>query len=250
MYYIVALCYLRRSLQMPESASDFEAVDKSINIKKPVRSAARGEIQRARSSAAKAALIAAARQSFAEAGYHATGINGLAAMASMTSGALYHHFSSKEELFEAVFMQVSEELFGAASRPAVSIEGQTWRQLIVTLETYLRLVSTCSETQQVLLTDGPSVLGWRRWRELQSEYVLQGIAQALSRLMAEGVISRSDSDALANILFASLNDAALTIAHAADREAVRDSVLKTLLTFVDGLRSDARAGERQLEFEA
>lgn len=225
---------------MRERASDFEAVDKPISTEKPIRPVSRGGIQRARSAAAKAALIAAARQSFAEAGYHATGINGLAAMASMTSGALYHHFASKEELFEAVFMQVSEELFGAAARRAVSMQEQTWHQLIVTLETYLQLVSTCGESQQVLLIDGPSVLGWQRWRELQSRYVLQGIAHALSLLMAEGVISKYDADALANILFASLNDAALTIAHAADREAVRHSVLKTLLAFVEGLRGHVR----------
>jgi AcrR family transcriptional regulator len=52
-----------------------------------------------------------ARQSFAELGYGVTTNRYLAKKAGVTSGALYHYFDSKIEIYTAVYAQVTETVF-------------------------------------------------------------------------------------------------------------------------------------------
>src|SRR5919197_343150 len=69
----------------------------------PTRTKTKRRTQAERSEATVAQLIAAARQLFALDGYNATLLDDVVERAGVTKGALYHHFSSKADLFEAVF---------------------------------------------------------------------------------------------------------------------------------------------------
>jgi AcrR family transcriptional regulator len=65
-------------------------------------------------------ILAAARECFAEAGYVAASTHMVAARVGLTTGALYHHFGSKRELYLAVFEEVEEVIydrFRAAADP-------------------------------------------------------------------------------------------------------------------------------------
>src|SRR5581483_3631597 len=53
-------------------------------------------------------ILAAARECFAESGYVAASTHMVAARVGLTTGALYHHFGSKRELYLAVFQEVEE----------------------------------------------------------------------------------------------------------------------------------------------
>src|SRR5262249_34451421 len=53
-------------------------------------------------------ILAAARECFAESGYVAASTHMVAARVGLTTGALYHHFGSKRELYLAVFEEVEE----------------------------------------------------------------------------------------------------------------------------------------------
>src|SRR5579863_3761953 len=89
----------------------------SMDVKGGVisRRAAQGE-------ATKAALVTAARQLFGVNGYARTSIDEIVAAAGVTKGAVYHHFSDKEGLFQAVFerveLEVSDLAVVAFLRPA------------------------------------------------------------------------------------------------------------------------------------
>ena len=52
--------------------------------------------------ATRAALLRVARQRFAEEGFSGAEIGRIAAEARVTTGAIYHHFGSKQGLFQAV----------------------------------------------------------------------------------------------------------------------------------------------------
>lgn len=56
-------------------------------------------------------IIEAARMCFAESGYAATTVGTVAARAGLTTGALYHYFKAKHDLFVAVFHEVEEEVY-------------------------------------------------------------------------------------------------------------------------------------------
>ena len=57
----------------------------------------------------KRALIEVAEELFTEHGYANTSLDAIVGGARVTKGALYHHFSGKQALFEAVFEQVESD---------------------------------------------------------------------------------------------------------------------------------------------
>ncbi|MEW6475789.1 MAG: TetR/AcrR family transcriptional regulator [Actinomycetota bacterium] len=65
-------------------------------------------------------ILSAARECFAQSGYVAASTHMVAGRAGLTTGALYHHFGSKRELYLAVFDEVEamvfERLRAAAAR--------------------------------------------------------------------------------------------------------------------------------------
>ncbi len=63
-----------------------------------------------RAKATRAALITAARRLFEQRGYSATATEDVVRAASVTRGALYHHFGDKRDLLRAVVIEIQEEL--------------------------------------------------------------------------------------------------------------------------------------------
>jgi AcrR family transcriptional regulator len=185
-----------------------------------------------RSEATRAALIGAARRLFVEKGYYATGTEEIVAAAGVgTRGALYHHFADKRSLFQAVFEAVEGDLLAAAG--TTSEPTGAFAQLRAGLLGFLGAAATSREVQQVLLVDGPSVLGWQQWRALEEHYGLGAIRALLDQALAEGVITPQPIEALAHILLAAVDEAALYIANSphpatAQNEAV--AVMGKLLT--------------------
>src|ERR1700729_4019530 len=63
--------------------------------------------QSERREATRAAIVKAAKRLFGERGFAGTTMDHVATAAHVAKGAVYHHFKTKEALFEAVFDQVS-----------------------------------------------------------------------------------------------------------------------------------------------
>ena len=68
--------------------------------------------------ATRRALVAAASARFATDGYAATALPAIVADASVTKGAMYHHFASKAELFEAVLSEAQARVGDAVAASA------------------------------------------------------------------------------------------------------------------------------------
>ncbi|WP_316527835.1 ScbR family autoregulator-binding transcription factor [Kitasatospora brasiliensis] len=58
----------------------------------------------------RATLIRAAAEVFDQVGYHGAGINRILSNAGLTSGAMYFHFKSKEDLARAVMLEQASDL--------------------------------------------------------------------------------------------------------------------------------------------
>ena len=62
------------------------------------------------SEGAREALLAASRELFAARGYDSVSTAEVIARAGVSRGAMYHHFASKRELFEALYVEMEDEL--------------------------------------------------------------------------------------------------------------------------------------------
>lgn len=191
----------------------------------------------ARSIATKQLLIDKARQLFVSKGYYATGTNDLVAMTPVSRGALYHHFGGKEELFVAVYREVAAELYRSSTSAVSAYSGDTWKQLTLAIRVELESIVASEEVRRILLVDGPSVLGWKRWREMQSEGTLQGLIETIEMLINEGVVASQPREPLAQLILAGMNDAALSIAYSSTPKKTQEALTEALMLLLSGIRS-------------
>jgi len=195
------------------------------SVKRPVRTAEIAD----RAEATRTALIAAGRRLFLEKGYFATGTEEIVAAAGVgTRGALYHHFANKQALFLAVFLAVEEQLHSQAPEPADTDDALA--ALRTGLRAYLKS-SLNGEVQRILLIDGPAVLGWQQWRDLQVQFGLGTIHALLEKAVAQGTVVAQPLELLAHVLLAATDEAAQFVANAPDPRQARDEAIQV----IDGL---------------
>ncbi|WP_159765659.1 TetR/AcrR family transcriptional regulator [Streptomyces sp. HM190] len=160
------------------------------------------------------ALVREGRRLFATLGYGAVGLSEIVRAAGVTKGALYHHFSSKAELFRAVLEQVQEEVAERIAETADARE-DTWEQLVSGCQAFLT-VSTDPALQRIMLVDGPAVLGWSEWRAMNETTSGRHLAQVLGDLIEEGTIAAQPVEPLTHLLSGAMNEAALWLAASKD----------------------------------
>jgi AcrR family transcriptional regulator len=162
-------------------------------------------------------LIDAARDLFGRHGYDGTSIEAILRAAGIQRGALYHHFDSKRAVFDAVLDRVIADLAAkvaeaarAAPDPAASLRAGCAAWLHLTLDPAL---------QRITILDPPSVLGWKRAREIDARHVLGGVRRSLERATVGRERAAGEIDVLAHMLLAAVGEAALHIALSEDPQA-------------------------------
>ena len=189
--------------------------------------------------ATRRALVDAGRELFATKGYAETSTEEIVRRARVTRGALYHHFAGKEELFRAVFAAVDREVVQRVVAAATAPD--PWPRLIAGC---LAFLDACLDptVQRILLLDGPAVLGWEAWRDLESQSCLGLLRPALGAVIDAGVLRPQPVELLAQMLFGALTEAALLVARAADVPAARDQAGACVVALLEGLRRPPPAG--------
>jgi len=192
--------------------------------------------QAQRSEATRREFLRVARELFTEKGYEATTLDDVSERTGVTKGALYHHFKDKRELFRAVFEELEQEMCNQIIAAAATTGDDVWEQMQRGVSAFLDAASE-PEQRRICLIDGPSVLGWDTWREIDERYgygLTKGIIEAA---MNAGVIERRPVEPLARIFLAALSEAALQIARADDPAKARDEMSATLWALVGSLRT-------------
>jgi AcrR family transcriptional regulator len=191
--------------------------------------------QAERTETTREALIEAARALFAERGYAGVGTEEIVRAAGVTRGALYHHFDGKRDLFEAVYERIEVELAQRIAAGALdSGTADPLEAMRAGAEMFLS-AATEPEAQRIVLLDGPSVLGWDRWREIAAEHGLGLIEATLQAAIEAGAIAEQPVRPLAHVLMGALDEAAMLVARAEDPERMRAEVGRTLDALLAGL---------------
>jgi AcrR family transcriptional regulator len=190
-------------------------------------------VRQAMAEATRQRILAAARRLFAEQGYFATATAEIVVAAQVgTRGALYHHFKNKQALFLAVFEQVESDLSVSVGRAASGAD--YFQRLGHALEGFLD-ASLEPEVRRILLIDGPAVLGWDAWREVEARYGLGAIRHLLVEGAEEGSLRVVDVDAMAHLLLSVVDEAALFIAHADDPARARTGAGASVSALLSGI---------------
>jgi AcrR family transcriptional regulator len=197
-------------MEQPDGDDTRHAADRAKTGERPNRNVARGEATRGQ-------LIAIATRMFADRGYEDTSIEAVLREAGVSRGSLYHHFASKEALFEAVAEEV-ETSVGAQTVTAASGATSPVDALQAGFVAWIRLAGD-PVVQRILLIDGPSVLGWERWRSMEERHALGLIRSVLQIIADQGGMRPELVGTLAHVLLASVNEVALLVARSDDKEA-------------------------------
>jgi AcrR family transcriptional regulator len=191
--------------------------------------------------ATRGVLIETAQRLFAEHGYAATSTTDIVTAAEVTRGALYHHFEDKEDLFRAVLeateAQLLEQVAAAAaqaSTPLAQLHAGIEASFASGLEPRFR---------RIVLEDGPAVLGWQAWHDIDARYAYGAIAAGLQAAMDGGELAAQPVEPLAHLLVGAFMQGAMVVARATDQAAAIRSIAAAMHRLIDGLKPAVQSPE-------
>jgi AcrR family transcriptional regulator len=187
-----------------------------------------------RRAATQGAILKAARKRFGEDGFQATTMDDIASGARVAKGAVYHHFKTKEAVFEAVFDEVSRDLVAEIDGMSRA-EKDVLARIAAGTQQYL---AACSKgaTGQIILRDGPAVLGWERWREIDAQHFGGKIPRALEVAMERGLIARQPVEPLARLLLGAMTEAAVACAGSSDIKKAGAEYSRAFRSLLEAMR--------------
>ncbi|CAM3038767.1 TetR/AcrR family transcriptional regulator [Tsukamurella hominis] len=191
--------------------------------------------QAERTAATRTALIAAARGLFAEHGYAGVGTQAIVEAAGVTRGALYHQFGDKRGLFEAVFDAVEEEtISGAAQAVLAAGDLDPVDTMLLAVDSFMEAIAAPGITR-ITMIDAPAVLGWEGWRARGEKYGLAVIEALIAQAVDKGWMAPRPVRPLAHVILGMLDESALYVTRADDRDTALAEVRAVIAQFVRGL---------------
>lgn len=178
----------------------------------------------------KAQLVTTARRLFAKKGFAATSTEEILQKAGVTRGALYHHFTDKAALFEAVCVELHEEAVAAIA----NVTGSNVPPLDALVEGSLAWFTHMSapEVNRILIVEAPAVLGWKKWNALDRAHGFGELLEGVAAARAAGVIRPIGAEELTVLLNGAVNAGVLWAGQAGGaqnfrrmKKAVRELIL-------------------------
>jgi AcrR family transcriptional regulator len=181
--------------------------------------------QAERTEATRSRLIETGRRLFAEKGFAAASTEEILAAASVSRGAMYHHFKGKKELFQATFEAVEDDVTARVMAAAIT-ETDPMRALARGFEAFL---DECRhlEVQRIVMLDGPTVLGWDAWHELDERYAFGSIKAVLTLAAEQGRMEADSVEPLTHLLVGAVMQAGMVVARAEDAGAAKRAMTAT-----------------------
>lgn len=187
------------------------------------------------SEGAREALLAAAHELFMERDFDRVSTEEILERSGVSRGALYHHFPTKLDVFQAVWeaseRRVIERL--ASGLPPATAPFET---LVLLARGYLRAAEEDEELRRIGLGQSRTVLGWERWRETATGLGL-GVALAVVTAAIEaGELPPHDPETIAIVLLGAMIEAAMLVLVAEDPAATRERAEGVVVDLLEGLR--------------
>ncbi|WP_248927348.1 TetR/AcrR family transcriptional regulator [Paenibacillus hamazuiensis] len=181
-------------------------------------------------------LMEVARTHFTEHGYANAALESIVQEANLTRGAVYHHFRSKKELFRIVLEDVQREVAERVEREASGSE-DVWQQLYLGCRAFL-MAAVEERNRRIMLIDGPAILGWEVWREMDKNHSMRLLREQLEIMQRQGCFAKVPLDILTHFISGGLNETALLLANESLRQADMDETMKVVAVFLEGFKQN------------
>jgi AcrR family transcriptional regulator len=189
------------------------------------------------SEATRAALLDEATTLFAEHGYAGTSLEQVASASQVTRGAVYHHFAGKQALFEAVLDEQEKRAMDEIVAASATAK-DPWDAVTLALDAFLD--KCCDPTYgRLVWQEGPTALGWHRWRECEEKYAYGFVERFVHSLIEAGYWEAKAVESTVRFSFWMLGGAGHTLAETpeADKRRVRDDWSYLIGRVLGGLRT-------------
>ena len=177
-------------------------------------------------------LVDEATRLFSRQGFANTSLSEISANAGATKGALYHHFANKEELFATCYEQQAARV--AAIVRSVGDSDDPWQDALARCRAFLGCVNRRG-LKTMPIQEAITVLGWARWRVLDSAHTMGELERSLERLGDAGMLGPFDRKQLADSVHALLVNAMMLLSESKDRAVTEAETMRQLEAFLSGV---------------
>ncbi|GGB58174.1 TetR family transcriptional regulator [Virgibacillus dakarensis] len=178
-------------------------------------------------------LLQTAKRHFAKNGYAKTALEDIVKDSGVTRGALYHHFKNKKGLFFAVIESIQKKIAQDIEQQA-SRGSEQWEQLSIGCRAFIKSAIE-PDHKQIILIDGPAVIGWNRWRQLDANHSMKLLYSQLDQMQKNGCFSSLSVESLTHSLSGAMNESALWIAEQGSFDSL-DEAMCVLDVYFEGLK--------------
>ena len=194
------------------------------------------------SASTKRALVDVAEELFTEHGYAATSLDAIVAGARVTKGALYHHFSGKQALFEAVFERIEADAARTIHK-SLKTSADPWVKAQTGLRAFLTVVQEPGY-RRIVIQEGPSVLGYERYREQEERSTFANVLEIVRSVLAAGSwdLDEDLQQTFGRIFFGAMSSAGEAVSAAEDPEAAAARVETAIGFILAGFAALAESG--------
>jgi len=194
------------------------------------------------SASTKRTLVEVAEELFTANGYASASLDAIVAGADVTKGALYHHFSGKQALFEAVFEKVESSTARAIQQEMKGVK-DPWEKALTGLRSFLAAVQA-SSYRRIVIQDGPAVLGYERYREKEERSAFAVVQDIVRTVLTAGGhdVDEAMVGTFAQIFFGALSSAGEAVSGATDTTAAAERVETAIGFILAGIQSLADRG--------
>jgi len=196
------------------------------------------------SASTKKALLEVATELFAEHGYAGASLDAIVAGAKVTKGALYHHFSGKQALFDAVFVELQTSTTQWIQQQIRGVK-DPWEQALIGLRVFLTAVQEPAY-RRIVMQDGPAVLGYERYREQEERSAFTVVEDIVGTVLAASgqAVDEAMRNTFARIFFGALASVGDTVAEAEDQAAAASRVEEAIGFILAGMQALSAQGVR------
>ncbi len=133
-------------------------------------------------------------------------------------------------MFEQASLALVRRVMAASSNARDVLDG-----MVVGSRAYF---AACAEpaTGRVILRDGPAVLGWEKWRRIDSEHFGRMIPAALKAAMDQGLLAPQPVEPLARLLVGAVTESAVACVASDDPARTGREHVAALEAVIEGLR--------------